>query len=51
MLKDDAIPVVLNYARAFQPKQACFDWDSKLGKNLNGKQRGQLRELIIILHC
>ena len=51
MLKDDAIPVVLNYARAFQPKQACFDWDNKLGKNLNGKQRGQLRELIIILHC
>ena len=51
VLEDDANPVVLNCARAFQPKQACFDWDSKLGKNLNGTQRGQLRELIIILHC
>ena len=46
VLKDDTNPVVLNCARAFQPKQACFDWDSNLGKNLNGKQRGQLRELL-----
>ena len=46
VLKDDTNPVVLNCARAFQPKQACFDWDSKLGKNLDGKQRGQLRELL-----
>ena len=51
VLEDDANLVVLKCARAFQPKQAFFDWDNKLGKNLNGTQRGQLRELIIILHC
>ena len=46
VLKDDTNPAVLNCARAFQNKQGCFDWDSKLGKNLNGDQRKQLRELL-----